>query len=414
MSAQEDHSFIAEALPAFISEAGEQLEMLEQLLLQLEDEPDSQDLLGALFRCAHTVKGSAGIFGLDEVVAFTHHVETLLDRLRDGAVTLTPAMGTLLLQCNDQIRFLIGLAQTQAQADDVAAATRAVLEARLQAFSGDTEHASAPAVGPAATAPSEGPAAQVRPWNVNVAFLADTFRNGMDPLAVLNYVRGLGAMPRIACDTSAVPGLDTLDPESCHLGFDFDLVTASAQDAIESAFSFVRDDCTLNITPPAVAEPTAPAVPGLPEVAAAPAAVPKAAPAKAREGGATPVDDQRFIRVQADRLDAVINLLGELVIAGAGASLLARASRQGFADRSQRTDQQPDRRNPQWHAAAAHGAHRRNLLALPSRGARHGGRAGQGRGAGDRGRRNRAGQIGGRAHRRPADAPGAQRAGSRA
>ena len=66
MSAQDaDQSFIAEALPAFISEAGEQLEMLEQLLLQLEDEPDSQDLLGALFRCAHTVKGSAGIFGLD-------------------------------------------------------------------------------------------------------------------------------------------------------------------------------------------------------------------------------------------------------------------------------------------------------------------------------------------------------------
>ncbi len=64
-----DNSFIAEALPAFISEAQEQLEMLEQLLLQLEDAPQDSELLGALFRCAHTVKGSAGIFGLDEVVA---------------------------------------------------------------------------------------------------------------------------------------------------------------------------------------------------------------------------------------------------------------------------------------------------------------------------------------------------------
>ncbi|MBX9715814.1 MAG: Hpt domain-containing protein, partial [Burkholderiaceae bacterium] len=70
----QDNSFIAEALPAFISEAQEQLEMLEQLLLQLEDAPGDSELLGALFRCAHTVKGSAGIFGLDQVVAFTHHV----------------------------------------------------------------------------------------------------------------------------------------------------------------------------------------------------------------------------------------------------------------------------------------------------------------------------------------------------
>jgi len=328
MSLQEDHSFIAEALPAFISEAGEQLEMIEQLLLQLEDEPDNHDLLGALFRCAHTVKGSAGIFGLDEVVAFTHHVETLLDRLRDGAVTLTAPMGTLLLQCNDQIRFLIGLAQTQAQPDEAAVATRADLEARLQAFSGDTSHVSAPAA--AASAPVATTAATQQPWRVSVAFLTDTFRNGMDPLAVLNYVRGLGEITRIACDTAAVPGLDTLDPESCHLTFDFDLVTASAQDAIESAFSFVREDVTLTLTPPAPPVP-ADAAPVAAATDVIAAAAPKAAgaPAKAREGGATAVDDQRFIRVQADRLDAVINLLGELVIAGAGALLLARQSRQG-------------------------------------------------------------------------------------
>ena len=131
-----DNSFIAEALPAFISEAQEQLEMLEQLLLQLEDAPQDSELLGALFRCAHTVKGSAGIFGLDEVVAFTHHVETLLDRLREGRVALTPQLSTLLLQCNDQIRGLIAAAQDP-QADDASAAeARAALVLRLQAASG--------------------------------------------------------------------------------------------------------------------------------------------------------------------------------------------------------------------------------------------------------------------------------------
>ena len=334
-----DQSFIAEALPAFISESDEQLETIEHLLLELEDQPDNRELLGALFRCAHTVKGSAGIFGLDEVVAFTHHVETLLDKLRDGLVGFTPDMGTLLLQCNDQIRFLIHLTQSgeAASADDTA--RRADLEARLQAFSGDGAAAHAPA--PVAAQPStvSGDDSGSRTWSVQVAFLADTFRNGMDPLAVLNYVRGLGAITRIDCDVSAVPVLDAIDPESCHLGFSFDLETPADLATIEAAFSFVREDCTLTITPPSVAAASVVAAPVAVESAVAavtgtlPAAAPvtktaakaPAAAGKAREGS----EDQRFIRVQADRLDAVINLLGELVIAGAGASLLARQSRQG-------------------------------------------------------------------------------------
>ncbi|MDQ7746104.1 chemotaxis protein CheA [Hydrogenophaga pseudoflava] len=321
MNAQDaDQSFIAEALPAFISESDEQLEAIEQLLLELEDQPGNGDLLGALFRCAHTVKGSAGIFGLDEVVAFTHHVETLLDRLRDGLVAFTPDMGTLLLQCNDQIRFLIRLAQAGGAVSADEAAARAGLESRLQAFSGDAPMASHAAPPPNAPVADAASAACV--WTLQVGFLPDTFRNGMDPLAILNYLRGLGTITRIHCDRSAVPGLDTLDPESCHLAFGFELETAADQDAIEAAFSFVREDCTLQITPPAPPVADAPAA-----VVAAPEAAVRtpAVVAKPREGG----EEQRFIRVQADRLDAVINLLGELVIAGAGASLLARQSRQG-------------------------------------------------------------------------------------
>jgi two-component system chemotaxis sensor kinase CheA len=140
-----DLSFIQETLPAFISEAQEQIETLEQLLLQLEDAPQDSELLAALFRCAHTVKGSAGIFGLDRVVAFTHHVETLLDQLREGRLQLTPAMSTLLLQCNDQIRTLVAQARDAAGDEDgQAVAARAALVQRLQALTGpDAEHDSA-------------------------------------------------------------------------------------------------------------------------------------------------------------------------------------------------------------------------------------------------------------------------------
>ena len=371
-----DNSFIAEALPAFISEAREQIEQLEQLLLQLEDDPDDRDLLDALFRCAHTVKGSAGIFGLDKVVAFTHHVETLLDRLREGHLSLNPEISTLLLQSNDQIGKLVAAAQDPQEDSAADLQARAELVERLRVASGDVAVVDAVS---ASQAPAEATVAGgARAWHVSVAFGADTYRNGMDPLAIVHYVSGLGAISNISCDFESVPSLEALDPESCHLTLAFELQTAARREEIEAAFSFVRDDCVLHIVEPdatpadivalieampdfprlgdilidagaisraqlaqalqiqsAAVAPEAPAA-RLGEILQATSAIsPKVVEAalqkqqKQREGAAATPDDNRFIRVQADRLDAVINLLGELVIAGAGASLLARQSRQG-------------------------------------------------------------------------------------
>jgi len=312
MNDHDDLGFIADALPAFISEGQEQIASIELLLLQLEDAPDDRELLDALFRCAHTVKGSAGIFGLDAVVAFTHHVETLLDCLREGGLALTPEISTLLLQCNDQIRQLIDQATGGSDGDVAGQATREALVARLDALRPTT------AAKPSEPAPVRATADRMQPWQVSARFGADTFRNGMDPLALLAYVGQLGRIDAVQCDLEAVPALEALDPESCHLGFAFEVHTDQGRRAIEAAFSFAIDDTTLQIA----------------EASAAVAEVDSTAmPAKTRDaasaGAAAPADPGRYIRVQADRLDAVINLLGELVIASAGASLLARQTRNG-------------------------------------------------------------------------------------
>ncbi|OYU71808.1 MAG: chemotaxis protein CheA, partial [Burkholderiales bacterium PBB5] len=378
-----DTSFVDEVLPVFISEANEQIASIEQLLLQLEEAPDDRELLDALFRCAHTVKGSAGIFGLDAVVAFTHHVETLLDRLRDGALALTPALSTLLLQCNDQIRLLVqaagqdtgdGLVDTVDQ--------RAALVAQLQAAAAgqtvamlDADSAQQP-LPLAETLPAIGQ----QGWKISARFGAETFRNGMCPLTILHYVAGLGELRHIVCDTAAVPPLQTIDAETCHLGFEFNLLGEVHRGEIESAFSFVRDDITLDLQEPGSsaatlaaridAMPDQPrlgdllvgvgaitngqlgqalqhqtalqtqgeAVPPIgeiltskigvsPQVVAAALNKQQRARSNASPGTAAVADDNRFIRVHADRLDEVINLLGELVIAGAGAALLARETK---------------------------------------------------------------------------------------
>ena len=194
------------------------------MLLQREDNPGDRELLDALFRCAHTVKGSAGIFSLDRVVAFTHHVETLLDDVREGRVALTPELSTLLLQSNDQIRTLVSNARApDAESDDTLQA-RAALVQRLHAASGPVSGPAAGAGTGAATAAGAGlvaPPGAERRWFVSARFGADTFRNGMDPPAILNYVRRPGTVRSLVCDSSAVPTLHHIDPETCHLGFEF-------------------------------------------------------------------------------------------------------------------------------------------------------------------------------------------------
>jgi len=372
MSKDADLDFIAQAMPAFISEAAEQIEAIETLLLELEEQPDNRELLDSLFRCAHTVKGSAGIFGLNRVVEFTHHVETLLDKMRDGDVALTPQISTLLLQCNDQIKFLVDTAADESADTPEQKDQRADLVVQLRAYSDGGTPAAAPAES-AQTAAKAAPVAGA--WTISARFGQETFRNGMDPLSVARYLGGLGEVLSMRCGADAVPPLLSLNPESCYLSFTMKLQTQASREEIEGAFSFVIDDCELDVVAPespeqklARAIEEMPATPrlgdmlvsvgavsqdkltqvlstqeasrGMPAVAkpkigdlleaqagVAPEVVAAALGKQQKIREAAP-SEERYIRVQADRLDAVINLLGELVIAGAGATLLARASHQ--------------------------------------------------------------------------------------
>ena len=373
-----DQDFIAAAMPAFISEAGEQTQAIEALLLELEEQPDNRELLDSLFRCAHTVKGSAGIFGLNKVVEFTHHVETLLDKLRDGDLSLTPVLSTLLLQCNDQIKFLVDTASDDSADTADQKDLRADLIIQLRAC---TEGTAAPQAGVdkgGLHAPNDPHAANtpgMTEWKISARFGPETFRNGMDPLSIARYLKGMGVVTSMVCGTDSVPSLVNLNPETCYLSFGMELTSTASREEVEGAFSFVADDCELDVIAPetkgqklvraiedmaatprlgdmlvsvgAVSQEKLTEVLSNQGLASGSAKAPKAklgnlletqagvAPEvveaalskqqKTREAGGT--EENRYIRVQADRLDLVINLLGELVIAGAGANLLARETR---------------------------------------------------------------------------------------
>lgn len=301
----------------FLQEAQDLLEQLEQTLLDLEHTPADSDLLNTAFRAMHTIKGSGAMFGFDALAAFTHHVETAFDLVRKGELTPTRELIGVALAAKDQMRALI---------DDPAAASVSAGDVILV----DLRRLVDANAGSSPTAVVEPEAAR---WHVHFRLPAHALATGTNPLLLLDELRGLGTASVTAL-TLDVPALEAIDPLGCYLHWDVTLRTRHARSAIEEVFLFVIDDMQLDIEP--LAAPDGPRVPEAvpspqisPEDLVNPVDQPDApGPAERRAGPAdrrVPPDklaDRRdanavnnSIRVPAERLDELMDRVGELVIA---------------------------------------------------------------------------------------------------
>jgi two-component system chemotaxis sensor kinase CheA len=363
-----------QALQTFIVESRELLEDMEGALLGIRDVEDRSGSINAIFRAAHTIKGSAGLFGLDQIVEFTHVVESVLDRVREGTVAIDDGLVALLLECSDHMGGLIGALAAGHTERDAGADERAEpLLQRLRALLGEAPAATAPA--PARTAEAGTPAAADGPtgadhWHISLRFGREVLRNGMDPLSFLRYLKKLGEITGLVTLPYALPPLADMDPEACYLGFEIGLKSSADKAAIEGTFEFVIDDCQVRILPPnsrvseyiallqqVGEEPTRlgeilvncgsvtareladalaqqqqavqhqPLGQILVEHGAVQPAVLDAALTRQKQVKEIRSPEGQSIRVDADKLDHLINLVGELITAGAGASLAARRSR---------------------------------------------------------------------------------------
>nr|WP_189656333.1 chemotaxis protein CheA [Pseudomonas zanjanensis] len=330
-----------QAQQTFIVEAREQLQAMEESLLQLETDPGDDDAIGAIFRAAHTIKGSAGLFGLEPIVSFTHIVEDVLDRLRNGSVEVDAGLIAVLLKSSDHMLELINVAANQGGTLPPPALQREVeLCQILQEYQAPSP-AAAPTPAPE-TNPSEP--GETRLWHISLRFGQDVFRNGMDPLSFLRYLQTLGEIVDIATLTDALPAAEAWDAESCYLGFDIAFRSAASHGAINEVFDFVREDCEIDIvaiddaaapqgntglvttSPEPPEENTALVATGelLGDQRKTPRMPAQIATDKQPVTSDSKGKDGTYVRVNADKLDELINLVGELVIASAGASLLAR------------------------------------------------------------------------------------------
>ncbi|KAF1724022.1 chemotaxis protein CheA [Pseudoxanthomonas japonensis] len=289
----------------FFEESREGLEAMEAGLLSLEQGNRDGDLINSIFRAAHSIKGGSATFGFDAIAGMTHVLETLLDELRAGQRAVSPPAVDAMLASVDVLRTLLAEAEHGTPADP--AAVQAMKDRLNAVLSGQDAPAAAASPATAAVADAEPDG-----WKIGFTPAPSLFMSGNDPLRILRELEHLGPL-EIACRMERLPGFEQIDPLEAYLAWDLGLIGKVPRSAVDDVFAWVVDDCELDIQP---MQRTA--VPGeAVAVAAQPVTAVAASGAQAPAAAATPAANdaaETSIRVSVDKIDGLINLVGELVI----------------------------------------------------------------------------------------------------
>jgi len=320
---------LAQFHQTFFEESFEALGSMEAALLKLSAGEADAELINTIFRVAHSIKGGSATFGFADVAAFTHTLETLLDQLRSGQRQVQSGTVDVLLRSVDVLREMLAATQRKQPAD---AALAAGLHAELQAIvvsPAAVAPAAVPVTATATTTTTTTPTAEpgavaVRGWRISLAPGPQMMEHGNDPLRMMRELAGLGTLVT-RVDAGKVPTLAELDPEVCVLSWRMELRTEAGRASIEQIFDWAIGECALSIEPLSAEPAAAPAAPtvaapaaaaGAPAITSKPVTgAPEAARGSSGEGGS--------IRVSIEKIDELLNSVGELVITQSVCSQLA-------------------------------------------------------------------------------------------
>jgi two-component system chemotaxis sensor kinase CheA len=357
---------------AFFEESFEALDSMETALLKLDIGAPDKELINTIFRVAHSIKGGSATFGFSDIASFTHSLETMLDELRSGGMQVTLAMSDLLLKSVDVMRAMLRAVQQKLPVNSQRVSDLQ-FDLELMIAQKNSAPAAASVPPPAAPGPVVAAPAAVQPpgavasrrWEILFRPYPELFARGNDPLRMMRELAGLGELESNA-DVSALPAFADLEPQSCYLAWNLVLTGDVAESAIRQVFEWAEGDCDLQInlaggapqpaSPATIEDSTAEAVPvtsasavgspvteepaaapvvpapaavasvPAPPVVAAPVAPAPAAPpvavAPQKADAVATVADSGSIRVSVEKIDELMNTVGELVITQAMLSQL--------------------------------------------------------------------------------------------
>lgn len=309
----------------FFDESFEGLDIMESGLLNMDPGDVDAEQINAIFRAAHSIKGGSGTFGFTDIASFTHVMETLLDEMRDGRRQVSAEAVNVLLRSVDVLREMLKATSEGGQMDEAQVQVQQTeLEAILNSGAGEG------VAEPAATESTAEPAVAQEPTGWHIVFRphAHMMRTGNDPLRIIRELSALGDLQADA-DVSCLPQLVELEPEDCYLSWDLHLMGDVTREQIGEVFDWVEDDCDLAIMPimppqaetaqvEAAAEPQPEEKPAEPERRAADRRESTDRRQTDRRGGKAAASSSgggsSSIRVDIQKIDTLINMVGELVI----------------------------------------------------------------------------------------------------
>jgi len=297
----------------FFEESFEGLDIMESGLLNLDIGAADNDTVNSIFRAAHSIKGGSATFGFTEVAEFTHGMETLLDEMRDGNRDVTQGSVDTLLQSVDCLREMLAASRDKTAIDTERSA---VLKGELEAIlaSGNNSTASDITESSETTGAAEEESGDHEGWQIKFKPHHDMLKTGNDPVRMFRELGELGELS-VEVNISQLPILDDLDPEESYLSWALTLKSNVEIEKVKEIFEWVEDECDFEIVEIKSGVPPANEAPKEDVTASTTKAPPTTAAPKAAAGTKSSANtDSASIRVSIDKVDALINMVGELVI----------------------------------------------------------------------------------------------------
>ncbi|MCF6324500.1 MAG: chemotaxis protein CheA [Gammaproteobacteria bacterium] len=294
----------------FFEESFEGLDIMESGLLNLDIGAADNDTVNSIFRAAHSIKGGSATFGFTEVAEFTHGMETLLDEMRDGSRDVTQGSVDTLLQSVDCLREMLAASRDKTPIDTENAA---VLKGELEAIlASGNNSAVTNIVEKTETADTPEACEDREGWKIKFKPHHDMLRTGNDPVRMFRELGELGELT-VEVDISQLPILDDLDPEESYLSWELMLKSNIEIEKVKEIFEWVEDECDFEIVEIKGDALHSNKVEKEDLITDTTEVTPVTA-AKPAGGKTTANTDSASIRVSIDKVDALINMVGELVI----------------------------------------------------------------------------------------------------
>ncbi|MCD4668133.1 MAG: Hpt domain-containing protein, partial [Sulfurimonas sp.] len=315
---------MTEELELFLEDADEQLEFMETALVDMQESGVNDEDIGALFRAMHTIKGTAGMFGFDDVVSFTHIAESLLSEVRDEKIALSDDELDLFLKCKDHVEELVRLASQDEMMNNESRLIHGELSSKLKAKMFDS-----PAVENTKASLDElqNPSTlndDIKLWQIDIKLLEEFYTSGMDIINIISFLKDLGTLEKVELITSEIPLIQNYQPLSAYIGFHIELSTDSPYEDIEEVFEFILDDLELNIIEK-----------DSKEIVEKPVEVIASKEVYKKQKKESQEHKNFSLRVDSSKVDQLINQISEMVIANA--KIAQRADELDDADLSEST-----------------------------------------------------------------------------